>query len=98
MLGWPLHNEELHDLYFSPCIIQKVRSRKIKWEGHVSHIRERRGAGMVLAGNLRERRIQDFGGKPHVRPRHRWKNNIKICPQTINWLGGEHELNLSGSG
>jgi hypothetical protein len=31
-----LHNEELHDLYSSPSIIRTIRSRRMRWEGHVS--------------------------------------------------------------
>jgi hypothetical protein len=33
-----LHNEELHDLYSSPSIIRIIKSRLLKWEGHVSQM------------------------------------------------------------
>jgi hypothetical protein len=33
-----LHNEELHNLYASPNIIQVIKSRKMKWAGHVAHM------------------------------------------------------------
>jgi hypothetical protein len=33
-----LHNEELRDLYSSPSIIRIVKSRRIRWAGHVSRI------------------------------------------------------------
>jgi hypothetical protein len=35
--GWRnLHNEELHNLYSSPSIIRMIKSRRIRWEGHVA--------------------------------------------------------------
>jgi hypothetical protein len=34
-----LHNKELHDLYFSPSIIRKIKSRRIRWAGHVARMR-----------------------------------------------------------
>jgi hypothetical protein len=37
--GWrKLHNEELHNLYFSPSIIRMIRSRRMRWTGHVVQI------------------------------------------------------------
>jgi hypothetical protein len=33
-----LHNEELHNLYSSPNIIRQIKSRRIKWAGHVARI------------------------------------------------------------
>jgi hypothetical protein len=43
-----LHNEELNDLYSSPNIIRAIKSRRIRWAGHVAHIVERRGIYRVL--------------------------------------------------
>jgi hypothetical protein len=37
-----LHNEELHNLYSSPDIIRKVKSRRIRWAGHVARMGEER--------------------------------------------------------
>jgi hypothetical protein len=37
-----LHNEDLYDLYSSPNIIQMIKSRRIRWEGHVAHTGDRR--------------------------------------------------------
>jgi len=45
-----LHNEELNDLYFSPNIIRVIKSRRIRWEGHVARMAERRGVYRVLVG------------------------------------------------
>jgi hypothetical protein len=39
--GWRLHDEELHDLYSSPNIIRMIKSRRMKWEGHVARMRRR---------------------------------------------------------
>jgi hypothetical protein len=37
MGGWrKLHNEELHNLYFTPSIIRKIKSRRMRWAGHVT--------------------------------------------------------------
>jgi hypothetical protein len=37
-----LHNEELQDLYFSPTIVRVIKSRIIRWTGHVARMREGR--------------------------------------------------------
>ena len=50
-----LHNEELNDMYSSPNIFQMVKSRRMRWAGHVVRMDERRGAYRFWWGNLRER-------------------------------------------
>jgi hypothetical protein len=41
--GWrKLHNEELHNLYFSPSIIRIIKLRRVKWAGHVALMGEKR--------------------------------------------------------
>jgi len=45
-----LHNEELHDLYSSPNIIQVIKLRRIKWAGRVARMGERSGAYRVFGG------------------------------------------------
>ena len=45
-----VHNEELNDLYSSPNIVQLIKSRRIRWAGHVGHMGERRGVHMILVG------------------------------------------------
>ena len=45
-----LHNEELSDLYFLPNIVRVVKSRRMRWAGHVALMGERRGVYRVLAG------------------------------------------------
>ena len=45
-----LHNEELNDLYCSPNNIRVIKSRRMRWAGHVARVGERRGVYMVLVG------------------------------------------------
>jgi hypothetical protein len=66
-----LHNKELFGLYFSPNIIQVIKSRILRLAGHVALWGESRGAYSVLVENPEGRR-------PLERPRHRWEDNIKM--------------------
>jgi hypothetical protein len=51
--GWSkLHNEELRDLYSSPSIIRIIKSRKMRWAGHVARMGEKRNAYRLLVGKL----------------------------------------------
>ena len=59
-----VHNEELNDLYCSPNIVRVIKSRRMRWEGHVAHMGERRGVYRVLVG-------KPDGKKPLGRPRYR---------------------------
>jgi hypothetical protein len=45
-----LHNEKLSDLHSSPNIVQVIKSRRMRWVGHVAHMRRRRVAYRVLVG------------------------------------------------
>jgi hypothetical protein len=49
-----LHNEELNDLCSSPNIIRVIKSRRMRWAGHVARVGEKRGAYRILVGDLRE--------------------------------------------
>jgi hypothetical protein len=66
-----LHNGELHDLYFSPCIIGMIKARRMRWVGHVAPMAEVRGAYIILVG-------RPEGRRPMGRLRHRWEDNIKV--------------------
>jgi len=59
-----LHNEELNDLYSSPNIVRVIKSRIMRWAGHVSRMGGERGMYRVLVGKLEGRR-------PMGRPRSR---------------------------
>jgi hypothetical protein len=50
-----LHNKELYALYSTPNIIRVMKSRRLRWAGHVARMGDRRGAYRVLGGNLRAR-------------------------------------------
>jgi hypothetical protein len=79
MLVWrKLHNGELHYLYTSPSIIRMIKSRRMKWAGHVARMGERRNAYRTLVG-------KPEGRRPLGRPRRRWVNNIKIDLRYIGW-------------
>jgi len=45
-----LHNEELNDLYSSPNIVGVIKSKRMRWAGHVARMGEERGVYMVLVG------------------------------------------------
>jgi hypothetical protein len=75
-----LHNEELHNLYSSPNIIRMIKSRKIRWAGHVAHMGEKRNSYRILLAKLEGRR-------PEGRPRHRCVDNIKIDLRETGWDG-----------
>jgi hypothetical protein len=70
--GWrKLHNEELHNLYSSPSIIRIIKSRRMRWAGHVAWMGEKRNVYRLLVG-------KPEGKRPLGRPRHRWIDNIKV--------------------
>ena len=66
-----LHTEELNDLYFSPKIVRMIKSRRMRWTGHVARMRERRGVYGVLVG-------KPEGKRPLGRPKHRWEDDMKM--------------------
>jgi hypothetical protein len=64
--GWrKLHNEELHNLYSSPSIVREIKSRRLRWSGHVARMGAKRNAYRILVGNPEGKRPledQDQGG------------------------------------
>jgi hypothetical protein len=79
-----LHNDELQDLYSSPNIVRVIKSRRMRWAGHVARMGEGRGAHRVLVG-------RPEGKRPLGRPRSRWEDNIKmdlgeIGVDVVNWI------------
>ena len=84
--GRKLHNEELNDLYSLPNIVRVVKSRRIRWAGHVARMGEDRGVHRVLVG-------KPEGKRPLGRPRRRWEDNIKMDLQVVGGgRGGWMEL------
>jgi hypothetical protein len=52
-----LDNEELHNLYASPNIIRVIKSRGMRWAGHVARMREARNAHSILVGKPEAKRL-----------------------------------------
>ncbi|KAJ4441711.1 hypothetical protein ANN_11569 [Periplaneta americana] len=77
-----LHNTELHALYSSPDIIRNIKSRRLRWLGHVASMGESRNAYRVLVG-------RPEGKRPLGRPRRRWEDNIKIDLREVGCDGRE---------
>jgi hypothetical protein len=69
-------SEELHNLHTSPNIIRVIKSRRMRWAGHVARMGKKRGAYSVLVG-------KPEGKRPLGRPRRRWDDNIKIGLQEV---------------
>jgi hypothetical protein len=73
-----LHNEELHNLYLSPDIIRQVKSRRMRWAGHVARMGEERKVYKVLVGKREGKRTLG-------RPRCRWEDGVGAIPQIATW-------------
>jgi hypothetical protein len=58
-------------MYCSPDIVRGIKSRRMRWAGHVASIGRRRGVYWVLVGKTE-------GKRPLGIPRRRWENNIKM--------------------
>jgi hypothetical protein len=74
-----LHNKGLYALYSSPNI-RVIKSRRLRWAGHVARMGERRGAYRALVG-------KPEGRRPLGRPRRRWEDNIKKDLREVGWGG-----------
>ena len=80
-----LHNEELNGLYTSSNIVRVIKSRRMRWAGHVARMGEERGLYRVLVGKLKGRR-------PLGKPRRRLVYNIRMDLQEVGcgymeWIG-----------
>jgi hypothetical protein len=79
-----IHNEKLKDLYCSPTIVRFIKSRKIRWAGHVVWMGwEKRVHGLV---------VKPEGKTSLGRPRYRWEDNIKMAVLEVgcgvmDWIG-----------
>jgi hypothetical protein len=78
-----LHNEELHDLYSSPNIVQVIKSR-MRWTRYVARMRDT-GVYNVLVW-------KPEGKRPLGRSRRRWEDNIRMDLQKVgcgdmDWIG-----------
>jgi hypothetical protein len=75
-----LHNEELRDLYSSPSIIRIIKSRRMRWAGHVARMGEKRNAYRLLVG-------KPEGRRPLGRPRRRWLDLVEVGWGDVDWIG-----------
>jgi hypothetical protein len=75
-----LHKEEFHNLYSSPSIIRIIKSKRMRWTGHVAQMGEKRNVYRLFVGKPEgKRRIR--------RQRRRWMDNIKMDLVEIGWGG-----------
>jgi hypothetical protein len=81
-----LHSGELHNLYLSQHIIRQIKSRKIRWAGHVARMGE--GRNLYRVG-------KPEGKGPFGRPKRRWNGEIKMDIREIGWGCG---VDSPGSG
>ena len=66
-----LHNEELHSLYRSLNIVRMIKSRRLRWAGHVARMEEGRSVFKIVLG-------KPTGKRPLERPRHRWRTMLEL--------------------
>jgi hypothetical protein len=79
-----VHNDELHSLYSSPNIVRVIKSRMIRWAGHLTRMGEGTGGYRVLVG-------RPVCKRPLGRPRRGWEDNIMMNLREIeidgaNWI------------
>jgi hypothetical protein len=88
-----LHNDELHSLYSSLNIVRVIKSRRMRWSGHVACMGEWRGVYRVLVWRPK-------GKRPLGRPRCRWEDNIKMDLRGIgiDWVNCISWLRIGSSG
>ena len=80
-----LHNKELNDFYSSPNIVRVIKSRIMRWAGHVARMGEEKGVYRVLVR-------KPEGKRPLGRPRRRWVDNIRLDLREVgcgymDWIG-----------
>jgi hypothetical protein len=73
-----LQSGELHNLYSSPDTIRQMKSRRMRWAGHVARMGEGRNVYRVLVG-------KPEGKGSLERPRRRWEDGIKMDLTEIGW-------------
>jgi hypothetical protein len=84
-----LHSGELRNLYSSPDIIRQIKSRRMRWAGHVARMGEGRNMYRVLVGKAE-------GKRPLERRSRSWEDGIKMDLREIGW--GVCGVDSAGSG
>ena len=79
-----LHNEEFHSLYRSPYIVRVIKSRRLRWAGHVARMQKGRSSFKILTG-------KPTGKRTLGRSKCRWEENNRmdlkeIVINTRNWV------------
>jgi hypothetical protein len=77
-----LPNGDLYNLYSSPDVVRQIKSRRMRWAGHVARMREGRKVYRVLVG-------RPEGKRPLERPRRRWQHRIRIDLREVGCRGVE---------
>jgi hypothetical protein len=86
-----LHNGQLYNLYSSPDVIRQVKSRRIRWAGHVACLGEKRKVYKVLVRKPK-------GKRPNERQRHIWEDGIRMDLRENGWGGCAADSPGSGYG
>jgi hypothetical protein len=73
-----LHNAELRDLNSSPSIMRIIKSRRMRWSGHVARMGRKRNAYRLLVG-------KPEGKRQLGRPRRRWVDNVRMDLGEVGW-------------
>jgi hypothetical protein len=73
-----LYNDELRIIYSSPNIKRHIKSREMRWAGHVARMEEERQVYRILVG-------KPEGKRPLTRPRGRWEDEIRMDLREIGW-------------
>jgi hypothetical protein len=50
-----LHNEELHNFYYSPSVIRMIKPRRMRWAGYLARLEEKRNAYRIMWESQKER-------------------------------------------
>jgi hypothetical protein len=77
---WRKGHEEFHDLYSSPTILRVIKSRRMRWAGHVARMGRGEACTGFWWGNLE-------GKRQLGRPRRRWEDNIMMDLQDVGYWG-----------
>jgi len=81
-----LHNKELNDLCSSANIVRVMKSRRMRWAGHVARIGECRSVYRDLVR-------KPEGKRPLGKPRRKWEDNINMNLREVGW--GMDWINLA---